>query len=260
MVEVEAGVATVTLNRPEARNALDSRLLGELSAALWAVEADPDVGMVVLTGAGPSFCAGADLKEMSAQHDQDDFFVTRARTDQSMNVHLALVQMTTPVIAAVNGHALAGGCGLALSCDLVFAAESATFGYPEVLRGQVAALVMANLVRVVGRKPAMELLLSGRRIDAAEATRLSMVNRVVPDDRLLAETLSYARELAGRSRSSVQMTKELFYRVSEGTYDQAIRIARDANLLMKSTRDSHDGARTFAERSRIDRHGAPGQN
>jgi enoyl-CoA hydratase/carnithine racemase len=249
LTEVDAGVALLTLNRPDARNALDSELLMELHEALTTADRDPAVSVVVLTGAGPSFCAGADLKEMSAQHEADDFFATKARTEQSLEVHRTIPRLSTPVIAAVNGHALAGGCGLALSCDLVFASSTATFGYPEVLRGQVAALVMASLVRIVGRKAAFDLLLTGRRVAAAEARDLGMVNRVVAPEGLLPETLDYAREMASRSSSALRLTKELFYRVTEGTYEQALLVARDANLLMKQTRDSRTGAAAFGRAS-----------
>jgi enoyl-CoA hydratase/carnithine racemase len=250
LYRLDGAVAIITLNRPESRNALNSALLDELAKALATTDGDDSVRVVVLTGSGPSFCAGADLKEIASAAERADMFPTRARAEQSRQLHESIPKMAKPVIAAVNGHAVAGGCGVAMSCDLVFASNRAVFGYPEVARGQVAAMVMASLTRVVGRRAALDLLFSARIIDAEEALSLGMINRVVDHDRLMDQTLAYAHQLAARSASAVRLTKDLFYRVESGDYVSALNLARDMNVLMRYTDDSRRGANEFSSSSR----------
>jgi enoyl-CoA hydratase/carnithine racemase len=237
-------VATVTLNRPDARNALNQALLGELDRTLRACASDPDVRVIVLTGAGSAFCAGADLKETSGEYDSD-FWARHERVSQSMAIHKMIPQLPVPVVAAVNGYALAGGCGLAMSCDLVIASDRAQFGYPEAARGLVAAMVMVSLSRLVHRRVALDLLLSGRRVSAAEALDLHMVNRVVAHDALADEVQEYARAIAANSGSALRMTKYLYHQVSEMDFDRATEFARDFNLLVRQTSDAEAGAKSF---------------
>lgn len=245
----EGRVAVITLNRPEARNALNRALLAELRAALDAAIAEDDVGAIVLTGTGPAFCAGADLKEASRGMEGGDFWSRYERANQSLRVHQQLPRIPKPVVAAVNGFAVAGGCGLAMSCDIVFAADDARFGYPEVNRGLVAAMVMVSLSRVVGRRQALDLLLSGRLVDADEALRLGMINRVVPAAELRTTAVAYAADLAAKPGSAMRVTKDLFRQINELDYDRALEYARDVNQMIRQTRDAQKGAAEFANRS-----------
>jgi enoyl-CoA hydratase len=246
-MERHGRVGVITLNRPRARNALNRALLAELHAALDGFGADQDLGVVVLTGADPAFCAGADLKE-GAQDQFADFWSVHDRASQSMHLHQKLARLPKPVIAAVNGPAVAGGCGLAMSCDLVFASDKATFGYPEVRRGLVAAMAMVSLSRIVGQRAALDLLLSGRTVAAAEALGLGLVNRVVPHPDLLPAVLEYATDMAACPSSALRLTKELFRQVTELDYDRALEHARDINLLVRQTSDANRGYTDFAHR------------
>jgi enoyl-CoA hydratase/carnithine racemase len=246
--ETRDRVAIITLNRPEARNALSMNLLAELDAALHAAEHDDEVGAILLTGTDPAFWSGADLKEMAASMDGGDFWQTHERTSRSMRIHALLRRIAKPVVAAVNGPALAGGCGLAMSCDLVISSDKAVFGYPEVARGLVAALVMVSLSRLVSHRDAMDLLLTGRKVLPAEARELRMINRVVPHESLMDEALAYAAGIAAHPLSALRMTKDLFRQVGEMDYDLALEHARDVNLMMRQTRDAKAGATAFSQR------------
>jgi methylglutaconyl-CoA hydratase len=245
LVEQRGRVATVILNRPAARNALNRSLLSALRASLERLAALEDVGVIVLTGAGSAFCAGADLKEGADPELSADYSSRHARATQSMAIHRLLPRLPMPVIAAVNGPAVAGGCGLAMSCDLVIASDEARFGYPEVGRGLVAAMVMVSLSRIIGRRQALDLLLSGRIVSAREALGLGMINRVVPADRLMDEVHAYAGQMAGNSPSALRITKDLFRQVSEMDYDRALEYARDVNLMVAQTDDAKRGVQAF---------------
>jgi methylglutaconyl-CoA hydratase len=170
-----------------------------------------------------------------------------------MRLHQQLAGLPKPVIAAVNGPAVAGGCGLAMSCDLVIASDRATFGYPEVRRGLVAAMAMVSLSRIVGQRAALDLLLSGRSVAAAAALGLGLINRVVPHADLLPATLEYATDMAAGSSSALRLTKELFRQVTELDYDRALEHARDVNLLVRQTNDAHRGYTDFANRKEAPR-------
>lgn len=249
LAETDENVTVVTFDRPEARNALNRQLLKEFQVALDNAVADPRVGAIVLTGNGPAFCAGADLKEASSGMEDDDFWGRYERANQSLRIHHELPRLPKPVIAAVNGYAVAGGCGVAMSCDIVFAGESAQFGYPEVNRGLVAAMVMVSLSRIVGRRQALDLLLSGRLIKAEEALRLGMINRVVADDQVRSEAVAYAHVLASKPGSAVRVTKELFRQIAEIDYDRGLEYARDVNQMIRQTGDAKRGAAAFANRT-----------
>jgi enoyl-CoA hydratase/carnithine racemase len=228
-------VRVLTLNRPEKRNALNTALTQALLDALRAADADEAVGCVVLTGAGQGFCAGADLAEFKdltpdQQHRVD------ARGELTMQLHLAFPKLTKPVVTAINGAAMGGGAGLAIAGDLAVMAEGATLGYPETKHGIVAAIVMANLVRQAGRKAAFELVALGEPVDAQRALALGLVNRVVPQARLMDEALALAQKLAGASRPAMQLTKQLFHAAADLPFAQALERGREANKRMRSFR------------------------
>ena len=228
------GVRLITLNRPDKLNALDNALTNALLEALFAAAADPTVNALVLTGAGRAFCAGADVSEFAGMSLSENPEAANARSRLTMRLHAAFVEIEVPVICAVNGFAMGGGCGIAIAGDMAVAAEGAVFGYPEARRNAVAAIVMANLVRQVGRKAAYELVSLGERIPARRALELGMVNRVVADDRVVAEALGMAAIIAGQSRHTQRATKRLFHRVADMKLLDALEIGRDANLVMRA--------------------------
>ncbi len=230
LIENRGAVRILTLNRPEKRNALNQALTQGLLEALRAADADESVGAVVLTGAGQGFCAGADLgefKELGAGLAAED------RAELTMQLHLVFTQIRKPVVAAVNGHAMGGGAGLALAADLTVMAEGARLGYPEPKHGIVAAIVMANLVRQVGRKAAFELVSLGEPVDAREALRLGMVNRVVEKESLLSVALDLAQRLASVKREAMAETKRLFHEVADLPLAAALERGRDTNKRMR---------------------------
>jgi len=233
LIEDRGAVRTLTMNRPEKRNALNNALTEALLEGLRAADADDAVHAIVLTGAGPGFCAGADLSEFKDLTATNQPLVER-RAQLTMSLHEIFPQLTKPVITAINGAAMGGGAGLALAGDIALLAESAKLGYPEVKHGIVAAIVMPNLVRQIGRKAAFELLATGRTIDAHRALELGMVNRVVPDADLMDEALKLAGELAAVSRPAMATTKQLFYQVTELPFADALATGREANKRMRA--------------------------
>lgn len=235
MVEDRGAVRILTLNRPDKLNALNHALTRALLDALQATDASERVGAVVLTGAGRAFCAGADISEFSHLTAEAPEAVA-ARGDLTMRLHGCFSKMAKPVVAAVRGHALGGGCGLALACDMVVASETARLGYPEIKRGIVAAVVMANLVRQVGRKTAFELVALGESVTPERALALGLVNRVVADAQLLDETVAIAEKLAAFPRPAMASTKRVFHQVADLGLDEALRVGRDANIAMRSFR------------------------
>jgi enoyl-CoA hydratase/carnithine racemase len=230
LIENRGAVRILTMNRPEKRNALNSELTRALFDALRAADADEAVGAVVLTGAGPGFCAGADLAEFKGLKDPA---AADERAELTMNLHLVFSRISKPIVTAVNGAAMGGGAGLAIAGDLAVMAEGAKLGYPEVRHGIVAAIVMANLVRQVGRKAAFELVALGEPIDAARALDLGLVNRVFPVQSLLAESLKLAESLAAVSRPAMTETKRLFYEVAELGLEVALTRGRETNRRMR---------------------------
>lgn len=240
-------VARITLNRPEARNALNTPTLTALQSHLDAAMADPEIGAVLLAANGPVFCAGADLKEASQAMDGGDFWSQYDRASQSLRIHQQLPRMPKPVVAAVQGPAVAGGCGVAMSCDLVIASDEASFGYPEVNRGLSAAMVMVGLTQLVGRRQALDMLLTGRLVKADEAREIGLINVVVPHEDLAERALAYTADLAAKSPSALRITKDLYRNVQEMDYDRALEHARDINLMLRQTKDAKAGAKAFAE-------------
>jgi len=239
----------LTLNRPGVRNALGPELVESLTAAVRGAGADPSVRAVVLTGAGDAFCAGADLAVLRALRDAGPA-ENAADSLRLKALYLALLTSPLPVLAAVGGPALAGGCGLATACDLVFASPGATFGYPEVRVGFVAAMVSVLLVRQVGERAARTLLLTGRAHSAEEARALGLVTRVVPAGDLLEETLAEARRLAGGAPGALALTKELLLKAAGMPLAEALDLAASANLLARQGEEVREGVEAFLEKRR----------
>ncbi len=233
LVEDRGAVRILTMNRPEKRNALNTALTQALLDGLRAADAADSVRAVVLAGAGKGFCAGADLSEFKDLTPEKQHLVDE-RAELTMQLHLVFSKMAKPVVTAVNGAAMGGGAGLAIAGDLAVMASSATIGYPETRHGIVAALVMANLVRQVGRKQAFELVSLGEPIDAAKALALGMVNRVVPDTELLSATLEIAEKLSAVSTPAMKATKQLFHEVAELPLEEALKRGREANQRMRA--------------------------
>ena len=249
LVRREGGVARLVLNRPEKRNALNDALVAALKDALRRADADPEVRVIALEGAGKDFCSGADL---SALRKIADASVMENLEDVDALAELFLLprRMGKPVVALVRGRALAGGCGLATACDLVLAAEGAQLGYPEVRIGFVPAMVMAILRRSVSEKRAFELIVRGAPVSAAEAERLGLVNRVFPDAEFDAEADAYLRELAERSASAVRLSKRLLYHADGMGFEAAVRAGADLNVIARMTDDMQAGVARFLEGAR----------
>ncbi len=232
LIEDADGVRTLTLNRPKKLNALNFDLTQALVAALEQVDADASVGCVVLTGAGRGFCAGADLNEFS-QLTGDDADLVEKRSRLTQRLHELFPRLRVPIISAVNGVARGGGAGLAIAADVVIAAEHATFGYPEITHGIVAAIVMTNLVRVAGQRKAFELVATGEPITADEALAVGLINHVVAADRVLPVAMGFAERLAGMDRVAMRETKRLLGRVGDLPFDEALELGRRANEAMR---------------------------
>ena len=233
ITENRGAVRILTMNRPEKRNALNFELTQGLLDALRAADADDSVGAIVLTGAGQGFCAGADLNEFK---DLGAGVAAENRAELTMQLHLTFTRISKPVVAAINGHAMGGGAGIAIASDLAVMAEGAKLGYPEPKHGIVAAIVMANLVRQAGRKAAFELVGTGEPVNAQRALALGLVNRVVPSAELMAVALQFAQKLAAISRPAMQLTKQLFHEAADLPLLQALERGRDANKRMRSFR------------------------
>ena len=231
LIENRGAVRILTMNRPEKRNALNSELTQGLLDALRAADRDESVGAIVLTGAEPGFCAGADLSEFK---DLQAGVAAENRAELTMQLHLVFSRMRVPVVAAINGHAMGGGAGLALAADMALIAEGAKLGYPEAKHGIVAAIVMANLVRQVGRKAAFELVALGEPVDASRALQLGMVNRVVSRSSVVDDAISIAEKLAAVKRPAMAETKRLFHEVADLPLAAALERGRDTNRRMRN--------------------------
>ena len=237
LIESHGGVRILTMNRPDKRNALNHALTQALLDGLRAAETDDGVRSIVLTGAGVAFCAGADLSEFK-ELTPDKAHLVERRAELTMNLHGTFSRLSKPVVTAVNGAAMGGGAGLALAGDVALMASTAKLGYPEVKHGIVAAIVMANLVRNVGRKAAFELVAAGEPVDAARACALGMVNRVVAPEQLMASACKIAEKFAAVERAAMAATKQLFYRVLDLPFEQALEEGRDINKRMRAFRKS----------------------
>jgi enoyl-CoA hydratase/carnithine racemase len=235
LVEDHGPVRVLTMNRPDKRNALNFALTEALLEGLRAADTDEGVGSIVLTGAGPAFCAGADLSEFKDLTPANAPLVER-RAELTKELHGIFSRLSKPVVTAINGAAMGGGAGLALAGDVAVMAATARLGYPEVKHGIVAAIVMASLVRNVGRKAAFELVATGEPVDAARALALGMVNCVAAPEQLLPDALALAEKFAGVERAAMAATKALFYRVLDLPFEQALEEGRDINQRMRAFR------------------------
>ncbi len=235
LTEDRGAIRILTLNRPEKRNALNTALTRALLEGLRAADAAESVGCVVLTGAGQGFCAGADLSEFKDLTPDKQTLVDE-RAELTMQLHLAFSKMAKPVVTAINGAAMGGGAGLAIAGDLAVMAGSAKLGYPETRHGIVAAIVMANLVRQVGRKQAFELVSLGDSFSSQRALACGLVNRVVPDADLIAETIVLAGKLTAISSQAMQATKQLFHQVADLPLEAALKLGRETNKRMRAFR------------------------
>lgn len=244
LVEISGTVGVITLNRPAALNALNDQLVTELTAALNAMEADAAVGCIVLTGSTKAFAAGADIKEMRSLSFMDAYqgdFITR-NWERASTVR-------KPIIAAVAGYALGGGCELAMMCDFIIAADNARFGQPEITLGVMpGAGGTQRLTRLVGKSKAMDMCLTGRMMDASEAERAGLVSRVVPLDRLLEEAMAAAEKIAAMSRPIAMMTKESVNASYETLLRQGIMFERRLFHSMFATDDQKEGMTAFVEK------------
>jgi len=233
LTEDRGRVRILTMNRPAKLNALDTALTEALLAGLEQAERDDAVSVVILTGAGRAFCAGADVGEFKDLSPDQAERVAR-RADLTMRSHLVFSQMRKPVIAAVRGAAMGGGAGLALAADLVVASENAMIGYPEIKHGILPAIVIANLTRQVGRKAAFELVSTGEPLDARRAYELGAVNRVVPDGELLGAALALAETLAAFEPEALHAIKRLFHQVADLPLAAGLEAGRKANIAMRA--------------------------
>ena len=248
LVETQGRVGVITLNRPQALNALCDQLMGELGDALRAFDADAAIGAIIVTGSPKAFAAGADIKEMKDRAYpavyRDDFIAKRWET---------VLTIQKPVIAAVAGFALGGGCELAMMCDLILAADNAKFGQPEINLGIIpGAGGTQRLTRAIGKSKAMEMILTGRMMDAQEAERANLVCRIVPAADLMAEAVKMGEKIASLSAPSVAMAKEAVNAAHETTLREGVRLERRLFLSLFSTEDQKEGMSAFAEKRKAD--------
>ena len=239
------GIAWLTLNRPQARNALSVALMRALDAELAAIAGDAAVRAVVIAGAGPAFCSGHDLREMRAMPGRDAYQAVFAQCSALMQ---RIVRLPKPVIARVHGIATASGCQLVASCDLAVAADTARFATPGVNLGLFCSTPMVALSRNVGRKAAMEMLLTGEPVDAAWARDAGLVNRVVPEAELDAAVTALARRIAGKSPLTLAIGKEAFYRQAELPLAEAYAYASEVMVRNMLARDAGEGIDAFLEK------------
>jgi enoyl-CoA hydratase len=243
LVETRGAVGIVTLNRPKALNALNTALIDELNQAVAGFEADDAVGAIVLTGSEKAFAAGADIKEMQSRSYVDAYLGDFLTSWDN------LAACRKPVIAAVSGYALGGGCELAMMCDFIIAADTAKFGQPEIQLGVMpGAGGTQRLTRIVGKSKAMDMILTGRMMDAEEAERAGLVSRIVPAADLLAEAVKVAEKIAGMSRPSALMAKESVNRAYETTLAEGVRFERRLFQSMFATEDQKEGMTAFVEK------------
>ncbi len=245
LVETRGRVGWITLNRPEALNALNTAVMTEVAAAATAFDADEGIGAIVLTGSERAFAAGADIKEMES------------KAGLEMLEHCdgwgAFARVRTPVVAAVSGYALGGGCELAMMCDIIVAADTATFGQPEVNLGVMPGMGGSQrLIRAVGYYKAADLVLTGRTMDAAEAERSGLVARVVPSAQLLAEAEKVAETIASKSLPSIYAAKAALDVAMESTLAEGLRFERHVFASLFDTADQKEGMAAFREKRRPD--------
>ena len=248
LVETRGSVGLITLNRPKAMNALCANLAREIAKAVDAYESDDNIGALVVTGSEKAFCAGADIKEMSEKNYMDvykeDFITVNWER---------LSHCRKPVIAAVAGYALGGGCEFAMMCDFILAADTAKFGQPEILIGTIpGAGGTQRLTRFVGKAKAMEMVITGRMMDAEEAERAGLVSRIIPAADLVEEAIKTAEKIANLSRPVVMLAKESVNRAYETTLAEGVRFERRLFHSTFATEDQKEGMAAFAEKRTAD--------
>ncbi|HKR14864.1 MAG TPA: enoyl-CoA hydratase-related protein [Pyrinomonadaceae bacterium] len=247
LYSVDNAVASITLNRPEKRNALNDELIAGIKQGLTTAAADQTVRVIVISGAGKDFCSGADLSALQkiAQASVAD----NAEDARSLlDLFVQIRRIRVPVVAAVRGRALAGGCGLASACDLVLASESARFGYPEVKIGFVPAMVLAILRRNVSEKRTFELITRGDEIDAARAKEIGLVNQVFGDETFETEVSEYLKRFTEVSITAVALTKSLLYQVDGLAFLEALETGADVNIIARMTEDCQAGIARFLKK------------
>ncbi|PYO87519.1 MAG: hypothetical protein DMD58_14745 [Gemmatimonadetes bacterium] len=247
LVQVAGGILTATLNRADKRNAIDTAMIDALVAALERADLDAGVRVVAVRGAGPDFCAGMDLNELLASADRT-LEQNRQAALHFAQVFLRMRKLPKPIVALVQGRALAGGCGLATACDLILATESARFGYPEVQRGFVPAIVMTMLRRAVGEKIAFDLAATGRLLDGIEAAAVGLVSRVYEDADFEEQAAEVLRVLAEASPSALAFTKQQFYQLDGLSFDEGLRLGADVNAVSRSTPDFRAALSAFLKK------------
>lgn len=249
LYSVDGAVARIILNRPEKRNALNAAVIAGVKDSLREAARDERVRVVVITGAGQDFCSGADLSALQkiAQASVADNAEDAASL---LELFLLIRQLSVPVVAAVRGRALAGGCGLASACDLVVASASARFGYPEVKIGFVPAMVMAILRRNVSEKRAFELISRGAEISADQARAFGLVNEIYADENFDDEVAAYVAEFTKLSRSAVSLTKTLLYQMDGLSFSAALETGADVNVIARLTADCQERVAKFLNKSR----------
>ena len=244
LTEIDGGVGVITLNRPDALNAFNSQLMNELTDAVKKYEADGTVGVMIITGSEKAFAAGADIKEMASKDYIEVFkedFITANWEEVS--------RARKPIIAAVAGYALGGGCELALMCDFIIAGDNAKFGQPEISIGAMpGAGGTQRLARFIGKSKAMEMCLTGRMMDAEEAERCGLVSRIVPKGELKEEALRVAKQIAGFSRPIAMLTKESVNRAYETTLAEGVRFERRVFHSVFAFEDQKEGMAAFTEK------------
>ena len=244
IIERRDHIGTITLNRPEALNILNRQLAEEINSALLELEGDSDVYVIIIKGAGRAFCAGMDLKELPGKtvweyHSQPQLF------DQ---LGITITTVTKPVIAQVHGYATAGGCGLVAACDLAVASDDTFFGATAINVGLFCLEPSAPLSRCVGRKKSLEMLLTGDLIDAQEAYRVGLVNKIVPRDELGQATMELAENIAAKSPVAIRIGKQAFYAMSDMEYRKALSYLSEMMAILSATDDGQEGVTAFLQK------------
>ena len=247
LYEIEGTTAILTLNRPEKRNALSDNLVNSLKEALRRADADDALRLIVIKGAGTDFCSGADLSVLQKVA-EGSILENLADAENLMELFALVRRVKIPVIAAVHGRALAGGCGLATACDLVLATKTAKFGYPEVKIGFVPAMVMAILRRNVSEKRAFELITLGFEFDAEEAQKFGLVNQIYDEADFEAGLQTYIAAYEKVSRSAVMLSKRLLYQMDNMTFEQSLQTGVDTNTIARLTEDCQTGIAKFLKK------------
>ena len=249
LLESDAHVATVTLNRPEQRNPLSATMLRDLAAALRWCKDQADVRVVILTGAGRVFCAGADLTTFDGDTTGLEKFRSR---DLFIDLFVLMSELGKPIVGRINGHALAGGLGLACSCDLLVSVDTATFGTPEINVGIWPMMIQAILSRSIPRKVLLEMEMLGDRWTASQLQSLGVINRVVPHEQLDSTVGEIARELTKKSRVAMRLGRDSFYRQQDMDFRAAMHYLHGQFLLVSQTEDSREGIKAFFEKREPD--------